>query len=66
MQVWLNGEERTIDENVTLAALLDQLDLAPQRVAVEVNRDLVRRAEYPSTALREGDHIEIVTLVGGG
>ena len=66
MQIWLNGEERTIDENVTLAALLDQLDLAPQRVAVEVNRDLVRRAEYPSTALREGDHIEIVTLVGGG
>ena len=66
MQVWLNGEERTIDENVTLAALLDQLDLAPQRVAVEVNRDLVRRAEYPTTALREGDRIEIVTFVGGG
>jgi sulfur carrier protein len=66
MQIWLNGEERTIDENITLAALLSRLDLAPQRVAVEVNRELVRRAEYPSTALREGDHIEIVTLVGGG
>ena len=66
MQVWLNGEERTIDENVTLAALLNRLDLAPQRVAVEVNRDLVRRAEYPSTALHEGDRIEVVTFVGGG
>jgi sulfur carrier protein len=66
MQIWLNGEERTIDENITLAALLSRLDLAPQRVAVEVNRELVRRADYPSTALREGDHIEIVTLVGGG
>ena len=66
MQVWLNGEGRTLDANITLGALLEQLDLAPQRVAVEVNRDLVRRAEYATTALHEGDRIEIVTLVGGG
>jgi thiamine biosynthesis protein ThiS len=66
MQVVLNGEGRTLDENITLGALLDQLDLAPKRVAVEVNRDLVPRAEYARTALHEGDHIEIVTLVGGG
>ncbi|UCG31887.1 MAG: sulfur carrier protein ThiS [Phycisphaerales bacterium] len=66
MQVWLNGQERTLDENISLGALLDELGLAPQRVAVEVNRDLVRRAEYPTTALHEGDRIEIVTLVGGG
>ena len=41
-------------------------DLAPLRVAVEVNRELVRRADYADTTLHDGDKIEIVTLVGGG
>ena len=66
MQVVVNGEPRTLEENASLDALLEQLGLAPRRVAVEVNRELVPRADYPATRLQEGDSIEIVTFVGGG
>lgn len=66
MQVVVNGELRTLEENASLDALLEQLSLAPRRVAVEVNRELVPRADYPATELQEGDSIEIVTFVGGG
>jgi thiamine biosynthesis protein ThiS len=43
-----------------------QLQLTPARVAVEVNEQLVRRASYTDTTLRDADRVEIVTLVGGG
>ena len=66
MQIVLNGEPRTLAHEQTLADLLATLSVAPQRVAVEVNRALVRRANYSQTPLREGDQVEVVTLVGGG
>lgn len=66
MQILVNGETRTIDDASTIAALLEQYELAPQRVAVELNETLIRRAQFEQTTLRAGDRVEIVTLVGGG
>lgn len=66
MQLRVNGEEKEFDAIQTVADLVAQYDLVPQRVAVEVNEQLVRRADYAATPLTDGDHVEIVTLVGGG
>lgn len=66
MQIVVNGENRMVDDRLTVADLVRLYALTPQRVAVEVNEKLVRRATYAETALHDGDHVEIVTLVGGG
>jgi thiamine biosynthesis protein ThiS len=65
MQIKLNGEDRTIDDGVTLLALLEERKLSPNKVAVELNRRLLRTEKYPTT-LQDGDEVEIVTFVGGG
>jgi thiamine biosynthesis protein ThiS len=64
--VTINGKEQRLGDQTSLAALLRTLRLNPQHVAVEVNSRLVPRERHPECALREGDAIEIVTLVGGG
>ena len=66
MLVELNGEPKELNEGTTLASLIEQLALAPERVAVELNRDVVRRNDWPSTRLSNGDRVEIVHFVGGG
>jgi len=66
MHVVVNGEPRVVDPAMTLADLLSHLGLDPQRVAVECNRLLVRRANFARTSLADGDVLEVVTLVGGG
>jgi sulfur carrier protein len=66
VQIKLNGEAKEIEEGTTLARLVEQLTLAPDRLAVELNRDVVRRAQWPQVTLREGDRVEIVHFVGGG
>lgn len=66
MQVTVNGDPRTVDDGLTIAGLVRQLDLTPEHVAVEVNEQLVRRTLHAETPLNEGDRVEIVTLVGGG
>ena len=66
MQVTVNGEPRAIDDDVTVAGLIALFQLAPERVAIEINERLVRRATFAETPVRAGDRIEIVTLVGGG
>jgi len=67
MKLQVNGQTRSFEENdATIARLLQQFDLTPLRVAVELNGMLVPRAEYDQTKVHDGDHIEIVTLVGGG
>ena len=66
MQINVNGEPREVPAEISLAELVDQLGLTPQRVAVEVNRELVTRKRYAQTVLHAGDSLEIVTLVGGG
>jgi thiamine biosynthesis protein ThiS len=66
MTVIVNGETRQIPENTNLARLLEILELASARIAVELNQSVVRRAEWGNIVLRENDRIEIVHFVGGG
>jgi thiamine biosynthesis protein ThiS len=62
----INGEERDVVPGTGLEELVAALGMAPDRVAVECNRVLVRRTEYESLVLEENDEVEVVTLVGGG
>lgn len=66
LNITCNGEPRRITAEATVAALLEELGLEPKHVAVEVNLELVPRARHAERPLREGDRLEIVTLVGGG
>ena len=65
MKIRVNGDEREISAGETIAALVAHYNLTPDKVAVELNRRLVRTEKY-DTALNEGDEVEIVTFVGGG
>ena len=64
--ITINGERRDFSATLNIARLLEELNLRPEHVAVELNRDLVRRIKHAETELRDGDELEIVTLVGGG
>lgn len=66
MLVTINGEARHIADGLTVSDLLPLLELKAERLAIEVNRKIIRRALWPDTALAEGDKIEIVQFVGGG
>ncbi len=66
MQFFINGEEKTFSGVETLGELIEQLGMKGDRVAVELNREIVPRAQWSETALREGDRLEIVHFVGGG
>ncbi len=66
MQIQVNGDRRELRDESRLSDLFKELSLAPERVAVEVNHQVVRRNEWPNTILKEGDRIEIVHFVGGG
>jgi thiazole synthase/sulfur carrier protein len=65
MRVRVNGEDRELLAGSDIFALITEHKLTPDKVAVEVNRRLVRSAKY-DTPLKVGDEIEIVTFVGGG
>jgi thiamine biosynthesis protein ThiS len=65
MRVKVNGEDRDVADNLDINGLIAEHHLTPDKVAVELNRRLVRRDKY-GTTLKEGDQIEIVTFVGGG
>lgn len=66
MLLEINGETREVPERINLRELTEHLSLAPERLAVELNGEVVRRASWTDTLLREGDRIEIVHFVGGG
>ncbi len=66
MQVIINGEAREVTEGLSLPALVEQLGMKSERVAIELNRDIVPRQRWPETILKEGDRLEIVHFVGGG
>ena len=65
-QILLNGERRDWPATGTVTALLERLGIDPRVVAVELNRVVVKRAEYATTPVSAGDEIEIVAFVGGG
>ena len=66
MRINVNGEEHAAQEGMTVEALVAQLALRPERLAIELNGEVVRRADWQRTTLGEGDRVEIVHFVGGG
>ncbi len=66
MTLQVNGEEKVFDQPLTLAALIEAMGLKPDRVAVELNRDIAPRERWSETQLKDGDRLEIVHFVGGG
>jgi thiamine biosynthesis protein ThiS len=66
MKVIVNGEPRHVEDRLTVAAFLASIGVTEPHVAVELNLEVVPRARHAETLLRDGDRLEIVTLVGGG
>jgi sulfur carrier protein len=66
IEITVNGEPQTAPEGQTILGLLQQLDLDPARVAVELERRIVKQPYWPETVLRTGAQLEIVQFVGGG
>ncbi len=66
MQIILNGDPRTVADGATVASLIEQLDLAGKRLAVEVNEEVVPRSRHSECPLASGDQVEIVHAIGGG
>jgi thiamine biosynthesis protein ThiS len=66
MELRVNGEARRLPDGLTVAQLLETLQIVPERVVVEVNLAILKRAQQGSTVLKDGDQVEIVHFVGGG
>ncbi|HTZ95539.1 MAG TPA: sulfur carrier protein ThiS [Terriglobales bacterium] len=66
MKLQINGDDREFADSLTLAALLGELGMKADRVAVELNREIVPRPQWAETNLCDGDRLEIVHFVGGG
>ena len=66
MNLIINGEDRQFDSALTISSLLEHLGMKPDRVAVELNRELAPRERWSGTQLSGGDQLEIVHFVGGG
>ena len=66
MKLVINGDDREFSEPLSLSVLIEQLGMKSDRVAVELNRDIVGREQWSTTALKDGDRLEIVHFVGGG
>jgi thiamine biosynthesis protein ThiS len=66
LRIMVNGELRQVPGPATVADLLRHLNVDPQTVVVELNRQIVRRPRLDETALAEGDAVELVHFVGGG
>jgi sulfur carrier protein len=66
MLLHLNGEPGEFPEGLTVASLVAHLGMKADRVAVELNLEIVPRASWQSTALKDGDKLEVVHFVGGG
>ena len=65
MNIKVNGQDRDVPAGTSVLQLIQQHNLTPQKVAVELNRRLIRSEKY-ETILKDGDEVEIVTFVGGG
>jgi thiamine biosynthesis protein ThiS len=66
MRIQLNGGIREVTDAGTLAALIESLGMKADRVAVELNGDIIQRAKWAETPVRDGDKLEVVHFVGGG
>jgi sulfur carrier protein len=66
MKVFINGETREIESSLNLRELLRRFDLPAERIAVELNREVVRKKDWETIEIKDADKIEIVHFVGGG
>ena len=66
MRIQINGEDREVEENISLPQLIAVLSLKAEQIAIELNHNVVRRAQWENTLLKVGDRVEIVHFVGGG
>lgn len=66
MELTVNGKKQELAEGLTVTGLLTQLKVVPERVVVEVNLDILKRAQFPQVTLKPGDQVEIVQMIGGG
>lgn len=66
MKLQINGDEKDFQDVHTLAELVEKLGMKQDRVAIELNREIVPRGAWSETTLAEGDRLEIVHFVGGG
>ncbi len=66
MKLEINGEERCVPACGSIRELLENLGIKPDRIAVELNRRILKRGDWDTTTVKESDRIEIVQFVGGG
>ena len=66
IEIVVNGDVRRVPEGQTLTGLLQELELDPERVAIEMNRKIVKQPDWSGTVLGPGNRVEIVQFVGGG
>ncbi len=66
MILTLNGEKKDIQDNLTVEGLLRNMEIEPARVAVEVNLNIIKKNDFHTCVLKDGDKVEIVNFVGGG
>jgi len=66
MKITLNGEQKKVPDNLTITGLLAFLQIQHQRVAIELNLEIVKKDRYDTTAVNEGDSLEIVSFISGG
>ncbi|MCF6322932.1 MAG: sulfur carrier protein ThiS [Gammaproteobacteria bacterium] len=66
MKIQLNGELREIADDTTLSTLLEALEMGQQRIAVEINLNIIPRSQHAETILQADDKIELVRAIGGG
>ena len=66
MKVFVNGETQEIAENFNLTALLKHFSLPEERIAIELNKEVVRKKDWANIKINDADKIEIIHFVGGG
>ncbi len=66
MNIVVNGEKKEVAENLDLSALIEHLSLPDERIAVELNREVVRKKDWETIKINDADKIEIIHFVGGG
>ena len=66
MKIVLNGAAREVAETATVSSLLEELGIKPERVAVEINLQIIDRVDFKTTSFKAGDKVEVIGFVGGG
>jgi thiamine biosynthesis protein ThiS len=66
IEIVLNGEARAVPGDLSVLGLLNHIGVVPDRVAVELDRSIVRKPDWPNTTIRPGAQVEVVQFVGGG